>query len=149
MAVDAKLLVLDEPTLGLDLLYRKQFYDSLLNDYFDGGRTIMVSTHDVSEVEHILTDVVFLNRGRVVFESTMDEVETRFAEVAVSPERLAEARALGPVQERQVFGRTVMLFDNPDRRALAALGEVRAPSLAEIFVAQMGRSADLYGRSAA
>ena len=149
MAVDAKLLVLDEPTLGLDLLYRKQFYDSLLNDYFDGGRTIVVSTHDVSEVEHILTDVVFLNRGRVVFESSMEDVEARFAEVLVAPERLAEARALGPLHERQMFGRSILLFDNADRAALAALGEVRAPSLAQVFVAQMGRSAYSLSEAAA
>ena len=139
MAVDARLLVLDEPTLGLDLLYRKQFYDALLNDYFDGSRTIIVSTHDVAEVEHILTDVVFLNRGRVVFESSMEDVELRFAEVLVAPEQLAAARALKPLHERQMFGRDILLFDNRDRAALAAVGEVRAASLAEVFVGLMSR----------
>jgi len=135
MAIDAKLLVLDEPTLGLDLLYRKQFYDTLLNDYFDGSRTILVTTHQVEEIQHILTDLMFIDRGRIVLESSMEDFEGRYAELAVTPDRLAEARALRPIHERQVFGRTVLLFDNAPRAALAALGEVRTPSIADLFVA--------------
>ena len=141
MAVDARLLVLDEPTLGLDLLYRKQFYDTLLNDYFDGGRTIIVATHQVEEIEHILTDVVFLDRGRVVFECTTEDIEARFFEVVVPPEKLADARAYGPLQERQLLGRCLMLFDNRDRSRLAAFGEVRRAGLADVFTACMTRDA--------
>ena len=140
MAVDVKLLVLDEPTLGLDILYRKQFYDSLLNDYFDGDRTILVSTHDVAEVEHILTDVVFLDRGRVVLDSSMEDVEARYLEVVVGPDRLAAARALRPLHERTLLGRSILLFDGVPRDQLAALGEVRSPGLADVFVALMGRT---------
>ncbi len=138
MAVDVKLLVLDEPTLGLDILYRKQFYDSLLNDYFDGDRTILISTHDVAEVEHILTDVVFLDRGRVVLDASMEEVQARYLEVVVRPDRLAAARALRPIHERTLLGRSNLLFDGVGRDQLAALGEVRGPGLADVFVALMG-----------
>ena len=138
MAIDAKLLVLDEPTLGLDLLYRKQFYDSLLNDYFDGDRTIVVSTHQVDEIEHILTDVVFLDRGRVVLDSSMEDLQSRYLEVIVGPENLAAARALNPIHERQLFGRSILIFDRVGRDSLAALGEVRTPGLADLFVALMG-----------
>lgn len=138
MAVDVKLLVLDEPTLGLDILYRKQFYDTLLNDYFDGDRTILVSTHDVAEVEHILTDVVFLDRGRVVLDASMEDVQARYLEVVVGPDRLAAARALRPLHERTLLGRSNLLFDGVGRDQLAALGEVRAPGLADVFVALMG-----------
>ena len=137
MAVDARLLVLDEPTLGLDLLYRKAFYDTLLNDYVDHRRTILVSTHDVYEIEHILTDVVFLDRGRVVLACAMDELETRYAEVVVGPDRLEAARALRPLREREMFGRHTMLFDRADPDRLAPLGEVRAPGLADLFLALM------------
>lgn len=139
MAIDAKLLVLDEPTLGLDLLYRKQFYDTLLNDYFDGARTIVVTTHQVEEIEHILTDVMFVNRGRVVLESSMEDFEARYCEVMVNPEQLEPARALKPIHERQVFGRTLMLFDNVGRERLSALGETRTPNIGDLFVAVMGR----------
>jgi len=138
MAIDARLLVLDEPTLGLDILYRKSFYDTLLNDYFDNSRTIVVTTHQVEEVQHILTDLMFLNRGRIVLNTSMDAFEERYAEVMVLPEHAAEARALGPIQERQVFGRGLFLFDNVDRARLAALGEVRTPSIADLFVAIIG-----------
>jgi ABC-2 type transport system ATP-binding protein len=141
MAIDARLLVLDEPTLGLDILFRKQFYDSLLNDYFDHSRTIVVTTHQVEEVQHILTDLMFVNRGRIVLDCSMDEFESRYAEVMVHPEHVAEARALGPIQERQVFGRSILLFDHADRDRLAALGEVRTPSIADLFVAVMGNQA--------
>lgn len=142
MAVDAKLLVLDEPTLGLDILYRKQFYDSLLNDYFDRSRTIIVTTHQVDEIQDVLTDVMFIDRGRIVFCSTMDEFESRYLEAVVNPENLAAARALKPIQERQVLGRSLFLFDGVDRQQLSSLGEVRKPSLADLFVAVVGNSAD-------
>ncbi len=138
MAIDARLLVLDEPTLGLDLLYRKSFYDTLLNDYFDRSRTIIVTTHQVEEIEHVLTDVMFINRGVIVLNSSMEDFESRYAEVMVAPERVAEARALGPIHERQVFGRSILLFDGVDRQRLAALGEVRTPGIADLFVAVMG-----------
>jgi ABC-2 type transport system ATP-binding protein len=139
MAIDARLLVLDEPTLGLDILYRKQFYDSLLNDYFDRSRTIVVATHQVEEIEHVLTDLMFIDRGRIVFQSSMDEFESRYLEVMVHPEKAAAARALKPVQERQVFGGSILLFDRVDRQQLAELGEVRTPSIADLFVAVMGK----------
>ena len=141
MAIDAKLLVLDEPTLGLDLLYRKQFYDTLLNDYFDHQRTILVTTHQVEEIEHVLTDVVFIDRGRIVLSSSMEDIAARFAEAAVNPQQAAEARALKPIGERQVLGRSVMLFDGVARERLAALGEVRTPSIADLFVALMSPNA--------
>ena len=138
MAIDAKLLVLDEPTLGLDILFRKQFYDTLLHDYFDGNRTIVVATHQVEEIQDILTDVMFMNRGRVVLATSMEEVESRYAEVAIRPEQLAAARSLGPMRERQVLGRTLLLFEGADRARLAELGEVRTPGLADLFVAVVG-----------
>jgi ABC-2 type transport system ATP-binding protein len=138
MAIDAKLLVLDEPTLGLDILYRKQFYDSLLNDYFDHSRTIVVTTHQVEEIQDVLTDLMFIDRGRIVLECSMEEFESRYLEVMVNPEHVAEARALKPINERQMFGRSVMLFENVDRGQLAALGEVRRPNIADLFVAVMG-----------
>ena len=137
MAVDARLLVLDEPTLGLDILYRKQFYDSLLNDYFDQSRTILVTTHQVEEIQDVLTDVVFINRGRVVFGSSMEQFESRYLEVVVRPDRLAAARALRPIHERQMLGKSILLVEGADREQLAALGEVRKPSLADLFVAVM------------
>jgi ABC-2 type transport system ATP-binding protein len=138
MAIDAQLLVLDEPTLGLDILYRKTFYDALLNDYFDRSRTIVMTTHHVEEVQDVLTDVVFIDRGRAVLDSSMEAVASRYLEAMVHPERLAEARALQPIHERQTFGRSILLFDGVDRERLAALGDVRAPSLADLFVAVMG-----------
>ena len=138
MAIDARLLVLDEPTLGLDILYRKQFYDSLLNDYFDRTRTIVVTTHQVEEVQDVLTDLVFINRGRIVLDCNMEEFESRYQQVMVSPEHLAAARALRPIHERPVFGRSILLFDGVDRQQLAALGDVRTPSIADLFVAVMG-----------
>src|SRR5213594_1146930 len=137
MAIDAKLLVLDEPTLGLDILYRKQFYDSLLNDYFDRSRTIVVTTHQVDEIQDVLTDVMFINRGRIVFTCSMEEFESRYVEVMVNPEKAATARVLKPIHERQVLGRSILLFDRVDRQQLAALGEVRRPSIADLFVAVM------------
>jgi ABC-2 type transport system ATP-binding protein len=141
MAIDAKLLVLDEPTLGLDLLYRKQFYDSLLNDYYDRSRTIVVTTHQVEDVQHVLTDLMFINRGRIVLSCSMEQFEARYLEVTVRPEQVAAARALKPIHERQVLGRSILLFDRGDRRQLAALGEVRTPGIADLFVAVMGGKA--------
>jgi ABC-2 type transport system ATP-binding protein len=141
MAIDAKLLVLDEPTLGLDILYRKQFYESLLNDYFDGTRTIVVTTHQVEEIQHVLTDLMFINHGRVVLECSMEEFEARYAEVMVHPDRLAEAQARRPIHTRQMFGRSIMLFENVDREQLSLLGEVRTPGIADLFVAMMGPKA--------
>jgi ABC-2 type transport system ATP-binding protein len=137
MAIDARLLVLDEPTLGLDILYRKQFYDSLLGDYFDHSRTIVVTTHQVEEVQHVLTDLMFIQRGRIVLDCTMESFEARYLEVLVPPERVAAAQALRPLHERQLFGRGIFLFENADRGQLAALGEVRTPSIADVFVAVM------------
>jgi ABC-2 type transport system ATP-binding protein len=138
MAIDARLLILDEPTLGLDILFRKQFYDSLLNDYFDRSRTILVTTHQVEEVQDVLTDVAFIDRGRIVLEGTMEDFEARYLEVMVRPENVAAARALRPIHERQVFGGSVLLFDRANRHELAALGEVRRPGIADLFVAVMG-----------
>jgi ABC-2 type transport system ATP-binding protein len=140
MAIDAKLLVLDEPTLGLDILYRKQFYDSLLNDYFDRSRTIIVTTHQVDEIQDVLTDVMFINQGRIVMECGMEEFESRYVEVMVRPENLAAARAFKPMHERQLFGRSILLFDKADRDALGALGDLRTPGIADLFVAVMGKN---------
>ena len=137
MAIDARLLVLDEPTLGLDILFRKQFYDSLLNDYFDHSRTIIVTTHQVEEVQHVLTDLMFINHGRIVLNCSMEEFESRYAEVMVHPDQLAAAQALQPMHTRQVFGRSVMLFDQADHEQLAELGDVRTPGIADLFVAVM------------
>jgi ABC-2 type transport system ATP-binding protein len=149
MAIDARLLVLDEPTLGLDILYRKQFYDSLLNDYFDRTRTIVVTTHQVDEIQDVLTDLIFIDRGRIVFRCSMDDFESRYVEVMVNPERVAAGRALKPMHERQALGRIVLLFDlksdanvgHVEREQIAAIGDVRAPSIADLFVAVIGNHA--------
>jgi len=152
MAIDARLLVLDEPTLGLDILYRKQFYDSLLNDYYDRTRTIVVTTHQVDEIQNVLTDVMFINRGRIVLNCTMEDFESRYLELMVNPEHLPAARALKPIHEHQVLGRSILLFDlksdlksdqklvRVDRQQLAALGDVRTPSIADLFVAVLGNT---------
>ncbi|WP_402720843.1 ABC transporter ATP-binding protein [Janthinobacterium rivuli] len=137
MAIDAKLLVLDEPTLGLDILYRKQFYQNLLEDYFDENKTIVITTHQIEEVEHILSDLMFIRDGQIVLASSMEEVGERYIEVMVGPQHVNPARALQPISERSVFGKSVMLFDGVARTQLAALGEVRTPSLADLFVATM------------
>lgn len=139
MAIDVRLLVLDEPTLGLDILYRKQFYTSLLNDYFDEERTILITTHQVEEVEHILTDLIFIQDGRIVLEASMETVEQRYAELMVKPDRAAEARALKPMFERELFGRHIFLYENMSREQLAGLGELHTPSVADLFVATMKR----------
>jgi len=141
MAIDAKLLVLDEPTLGLDILFRKEFYDSLLNDYFDHNRTIVVTTHQVEEVQHVLTDLMFIDRGRIVLSTSMEDFESRYTEVMVHPQNVEAARALRPIHEQQAFGRSILLFDRGDRTQLATLGEVRTPSIADLFVAVIGGSA--------
>jgi len=139
MAIDARLLVLDEPTLGLDILYRKQFYDSLLNDYFDKTRTIIVTTHQVEEIQHVITDLMFIDRGRIVLACSMDEFESRYLEVTVSPDKVASARDLKPIHEHQALGRSTFLFDRVDRQRLASLGEVRTASIADLFVAVIGK----------
>ena len=149
MAIDAKLLVLDEPTLGLDLLFRKQFYDTLLNDYFDRHRTIVVTTHQVEEVQQILTDMMFINHGRIVLSCSMEDFEQRYAELTPRPDSVTEARALKPIYERQILGRPILLFDGADRGRLGALGEVRTPSIADLFVAVMGeQTAPVQGMAA-
>ncbi len=140
MAIDARLLVLDEPTLGLDILYRKQFYDSLLNDYYDRSRTIVVTTHQVDEIQEVLTDLMFIDRGRIVFGCNMEEFESRYVEVMVNPERVAAARALKPMNERQMLGRTIFLFSGVDRQQLTGLGDTRTPSIADLFVAVLGNT---------
>jgi ABC-2 type transport system ATP-binding protein len=135
MAIDARLLVLDEPTLGLDILFRKQFYDSLLNDYYDRTRTIIVTTHQVEEIQHVITDLMFINRGRVVLSYSMEEIESRFLEVMVHPGQVDAARALKPIDERQVMGGSILMFDGVDRQQVATLGEARMPGIADLFVA--------------
>ncbi len=141
MAIDAKLLVLDEPTLGLDILYRKQFYQNLLEDYFDEQKTIIVTTHQVEEIEHILSDLMFIRDGKITLSATMDEIGERFIEVMVPAEHADAARALKPIDERQVFGKSVMLFDcasnGVTREQIDALGETRSPGIADLFVATM------------
>jgi ABC-2 type transport system ATP-binding protein len=142
MAIDARLLVLDEPTLGLDILYRKQFYDSLLNDYFDHTRTILLTTHQVEEIEHVLTDVMFMDRGRIVFSHSIEDIESNYFEVSVRSEQLAAARSLKPIYEREMLGRSVLLFDHGDRRQLSALGDVHTAGLADLFVAILGNQSN-------
>ena len=141
MAIDAKLLVLDEPTLGLDIIYRKQFYDSLLTDYFDRNRTIVLTTHQVEEFQNVLTDLMFIDRGRIVLNCSMEEFEARYVEAMVRPEHLAAARALRPIHEREVLGGSILLFDGVDRRQLAGIGDLRTPSIADLFVAVVGSGA--------
>jgi ABC-2 type transport system ATP-binding protein len=137
MAIDAKLLVLDEPTLGLDILYRKQFYQSLLEEYFDDNKTIIVTTHQVEEIENILTDLMFIRDGKIVLNTEMEALGDRFAEVMVSADKAATARQLNPLDERQVFGKSIFLFDGVDQSRLAELGEIRRPSVSDLFVATM------------
>ena len=142
IAIDAKLLVLDEPTLGLDILMRKQFYETLLNDYYDGERTILVTTHQVEEVEHILTDLMFINHGRIVLDASMEDLATRYVQLAVRPDAAEAAQALGPITVRKGLGRVHMLFADKPRAQLDALGDTGVPSVADLFVALMegGRS---------
>jgi ABC-2 type transport system ATP-binding protein len=137
LAIDARLLVLDEPTLGLDLLFRRQFYDTLLNDYFDKERTILLTTHQVEEIENLLTDVIFINRGRIALDSPVEDLIARYSQVNVSPEQTARARDMKPFYEREVFGRVAMYFEGRSPDELGPLGEVRTPSIADLFVAKM------------
>ena len=141
MAIDAKLLVLDEPTLGLDILYRKQFYTNLLNDYFDEQRTIVITTHQVEEVEHILSDLIFIQEGRIALNCTMEEVQERYVELMVAPDKVGAARELNPLYERELFGRHILLYEGADRERLRALGELHTPSVADLFVATMNGGA--------
>jgi ABC-2 type transport system ATP-binding protein len=136
-AIDAKLLVLDEPTLGLDIIFRKEFYANLLSDYFDEERTILVTTHQVEEIENILTDLIFINDGRIILDTTMESLPEVYAELVTSPEGADQARALGPISTREIFGKQVMLFEGVDRERLAGLGEVHTPSVADLFVAKV------------
>jgi ABC-2 type transport system ATP-binding protein len=135
MAIDARLLVLDEPTLGLDLIYRKRFYDALLSDYFEEGRTVLLATHQVEEVQHVLTDVLYIHHGRIVFNRSMEDIEAQFHEVLVHPDRLTAARALTPIAERLGVGHSVLIFEGRDRQQFADFGEVRTPSVADLFLA--------------
>ena len=137
MSIDVKLLVLDEPTLGLDILFRKQFYTNLLNDYFDEQRTILITTHQVEEIEHILSDLIFIQDGRIALNSSMEDVQQSYTELMVAPDKAAEARELQPMDERELFGRHIFLFRNANREQLKALGEVRTPNVADLFVAIM------------
>ena len=141
MAIDVKLLVLDEPTLGLDILYRKQFYTNLLNDYFDEERTIIITTHQVEEVEHILSDLIFIQDGRIALNCSMEDVQERYIELMVAPDKAEMARELKPLYERELFGRHIFLFENADREQLGALGELHTPSVADLFVATMNGGA--------
>lgn len=137
MSIDAKLLVLDEPTLGLDILYRKQFYQNLLEEYFDENKTIIVTTHQVEEIETILSDLIFIRDGKITLNTTMDEIGDRFTEVMVNSENYAAAKALNPIDERTVFGKTVFLFDGIERNTLAKYGDLKTPGIADLFVATM------------
>jgi len=137
MAVNAKLLILDEPTLGLDILYRKQFYRSLLEDYFDANKTIIITTHQIEEIEHVVSDLIFINGGRIVLQETMDTMATRFVEVDVSAEHLAAAKALQPIDQRNVLGKTIFLYDGVAKETLASIGQIRIPALSDIFVASL------------
>jgi ABC-2 type transport system ATP-binding protein len=141
LAIDARLLVLDEPTLGLDLLFRRQFYDTLVNDYFDKERTIVLTTHQVEEIENLLTDVIFINRGHVVLDTAVETLADRYLQLTVTAESAARARQLGPFYEREVFGRVAMFFEGRAAAQLSAIGEVRTPSVADLFVAKMQQSA--------
>ena len=149
MAIDAKLLVLDEPTLGLDLLYRRSFYEALLNDYFDHQRTLLVTTHQVEEVEHLLTDLLLIRRGRIVLDAAVDDLPSRFAQLITTREQAEAARRLGPLHEREVFGRVGMVFDGRSAEELAAFGEVRTPSIPDLFVAVMQDGAAPVGATTA
>jgi ABC-2 type transport system ATP-binding protein len=135
MAIDARVLALDEPTLGLDLHQRKQFYEALLTDYFDNTRTIVLATHQVEEIENVVTDIAFIHHGKLIVSCSMEEFASRFMELMPRPGRIASARALAPIHERQAFGRSILLFERADREQLAALGDVRTPSIADVFVA--------------
>jgi ABC-2 type transport system ATP-binding protein len=135
LAIKARLLVLDEPTLGLDLLVRRRFYDTLLNDYMDEERTILVTTHQVEEIEHLLTDVLFIEQGKIILDTPVEEIGSRYVQLVAKPEHVAAAREFKPFHERSLLGRAVLFFDNPPREQLEALGEVGTPTVADLFVA--------------
>jgi ABC-2 type transport system ATP-binding protein len=137
MAIDSKLLVLDEPTLGLDIIYRKQFYESLLNDYYDEQKTILITTHQIEEIEGILTDLMFINKGEIVLNASMDSVLEQFVELQVGEDKKAEALALQPIHMRNRLGGCSMIYKNPEREKLQALGKILTPSLADLFVAKI------------
>lgn len=136
-AIDARLLILDEPTLGLDIIFRKEFYSNLLSDYFDEERTILVTTHQVEEIENILTNIMFINDGRIILDTTMESLADSYVELMTSGERADKARNMGPIAERDIFGKSVMLFERPDRDRLGELGELHTPSVADLFVAKI------------
>ena len=136
-AIDAKLLVLDEPTLGLDIIFRKEFYGNLLNDYFDGERTILITTHQVEEIENLLTDIMFINDGKIILDASMEDLPERYAELLASGENAEEARQLNPIYEREVFGQKVLMFEGVSRDRLQGMGEVRTPGVADLFVAKI------------
>ncbi len=136
-AIDAKLLVLDEPTLGLDIIFRKEFYGNLLNDYFDGERTILITTHQVEEIENLLTDIMFINNGKIILDASMEDLPERYAELVASGENAEEARQLNPIYEREVFGKQVLMFEGVSRDRLQGMGEVRTPDVADLFVAKV------------
>jgi len=136
-AIDAKLLILDEPTLGLDIIFRKEFYGNLLNDYFDGERTIVITTHQVEEIENLLTDVMFINDGRIILDASMEELPEQFAELMTSGDSADEARKLKPIFEREVFGKNILTFDGVQREKLSEFGDVRTPNIADLFVAKI------------
>ena len=136
-AIDARLLVLDEPTLGLDIIFRKEFYGNLLNDYFDGERTILITTHQVEEIENLLTDIMFINEGRIILDTTMDSLAGQYSELMASGDNADKARSFGPIFERDVFGKKAMVFEGVSREQLADLGELRTPSVADLFVAKV------------
>jgi ABC-2 type transport system ATP-binding protein len=139
MAIDAKLLVLDEPTLGLDILARRAFYDALVNDYMDATRTILITTHQVEEVENLLTDVMFIDKGRIVLDCPVEDIATRFAAIAVTEDKVPAARARNPFHERRTLGKTVLYFEGPDVGQLSALGELLTPSVSDLFVAKLSQ----------
>ena len=136
-AIDAKLLVLDEPTLGLDIIFRKEFYSNLLNDYFDGERTIIITTHQVEEIENLLTDVMFINDGKIILDTSMDVLPEQYVELLASGEDAEAARRLNPIHERDVFGKKVLMFEGVSRDRLKSMGEVRTPDVADLFVAKI------------
>jgi ABC-2 type transport system ATP-binding protein len=137
MAIDAKLLVLDEPTLGLDIIFRKEFYGNLVNDYFDGERTILITTHQVEEIENLLTDIMFIDEGRILLDTTMDSLADNYSELMTAGENAVRARGLGPISESEMFGKSVFLYEGVDRANLEGLGELRVPAVADLFVAKV------------